>query len=45
MEIVQFTEFGAPEVLQLVEVPTPRPGAGEVLIKVVAAGVNYADIY
>ena len=45
MKIVQFAEFGSPEVLQLLEVPTPQPGSGEVLIKVAAAGVNYADIY
>jgi NADPH:quinone reductase-like Zn-dependent oxidoreductase len=45
MQVVQFSEHGDADVLQLVEVPLPRPGAGEVLIKVVAAGVNYADIW
>jgi NADPH2:quinone reductase len=45
MNAVQFSEYGAAEVLQLVDLPTPRPGAGEVLLKVAAAGVNYADIW
>ena len=35
---------GGPEVLRLVARPTPRPGAGEVLIRVAAAGVNRPDI-
>ena len=35
---------GGPEVLRLVERPVPRPGAGEVLIEVAAAGVNRPDI-
>jgi len=35
---------GGPEVLTLVERPTPTPGAGEILIKVAAAGVNRPDI-
>lgn len=34
---------GGPDVLQVVEVDTPRPGAGEVLIRVVATSVNAAD--
>jgi putative PIG3 family NAD(P)H quinone oxidoreductase len=35
---------GGPEVLQPVERPVPRPGAGEVLIRVAAAGVNRPDV-
>ncbi len=35
---------GGPEVLRLVERPVPRPGAGEVLIRVAAAGVNRPDV-
>ena len=35
---------GGPEVLQPVERPVPRPGAGEVLIRVEAAGVNRPDV-
>lgn len=45
MLAVQFFEHGDADVLQLVDLPTPRLGAGEVLIKVAAAGVNYADIW
>lgn len=44
MKAVQFSEHGEADVLQFVELPTPQPKAGEVLIKVGAAGVNYADI-
>jgi NADPH2:quinone reductase len=36
---------GGPEVMGLVEVETPRPGAGELLVRVEAAGVNYVDVY
>lgn len=35
---------GAPEVLTASVVPTPQPGAGQVLIKVAAAGVNRPDV-
>jgi NADPH2:quinone reductase len=38
-------EFGGPEVLQVVELPTPEPAEGEVLIKVGRAGLNYADTH
>jgi putative PIG3 family NAD(P)H quinone oxidoreductase len=37
-------EAGGPDVLELVEVPTPEPGPGEVLVVVTAAGVNRADL-
>jgi NADPH2:quinone reductase len=43
MLAVRFYQHGGPEVLQCEEVPTPRPGTDEVLIRVEAAGVNYAD--
>ena len=39
------TEFGGPEVLREVELPEPRPGADEVLIRVTRAGVNFADTH
>ncbi len=38
------TAFGGPEVLSLVELPTPEPGPGEIVVDVRAAGVNPADI-
>ncbi|MFF8911901.1 NADP-dependent oxidoreductase [Streptomyces sp. NPDC015032] len=40
---VQFTEYGGPEVLQVVEREVPLPGPGEVLVEVRAAGVNPLD--
>ena len=40
MKAVVFREFGGPEVLRLEEVPTPKPGAGEVLIQVHSVSVN-----
>lgn len=44
MKAVFITEPGGPEVLQVREVDAPVPGPGEVLINVVAAGVNRADV-
>jgi NADPH2:quinone reductase len=45
MKIVALEKFGGPEVLRVGEAEKPRPGAGEVLIRVAAAGVNRADIH
>jgi NADPH2:quinone reductase len=45
MRAVQIDEFGGPEVLQVVDVPTPEPGDGEVLIEVSRAGMNFADTH
>jgi NADPH:quinone reductase len=45
MRAVQIDEFGGPEVLQVVEVPKPSPGDGEVLIDVSVAGMNFADTH
>ncbi|MDX1530800.1 MAG: zinc-binding dehydrogenase [Rhodothermales bacterium] len=44
MQQVWITEAGAPEVLELREAPTPEPGPGAVLVRVEAAGINFADI-
>ena len=43
MRVVEMKRFGGPEVLEIVERPVPRPGAGQVLVRVGAAGVNFAD--
>jgi NADPH:quinone reductase len=45
MKAIQVAKYGGPEELQLQEVAQPKPGAGEALVRVHAAGVNYADIY
>jgi NADPH:quinone reductase len=43
MKAVRFHEHGGPEVLRWEDVPDPVPGPGQVLLRVLAAGVNYAD--
>lgn len=43
MKVMRQTELGGPDVLRLVDVPRPRPGAAEVLVRVHAAGVNPVD--
>ncbi|MGI8314792.1 quinone oxidoreductase family protein [Halobacillus mangrovi] len=43
MKAIQFKEYGGPDVLEKVDVETPELKEGEVLIKVTAIGVNYAD--
>jgi NADPH:quinone reductase len=42
---VQIEEFGGPEVLEVVDLPKPEPGDGEVLIEVSRAGMNFADTH
>ena len=41
--VVQFTQPGPPDVLEVVEVPRPEPGAGQVLVEMAAVGVNPLD--
>jgi NADPH2:quinone reductase len=45
MKAIQVTRYGGPEVLALEEVEIPQPGAGEVLIELEFAGVNFIDVY
>ena len=40
MKAVRFDEYGGVEVLKVVDVPRPAPGAGQVLVQVKAAGIN-----
>jgi NADPH2:quinone reductase len=44
MKYIDITEFGGPDVLELSRGDPPRPGPGQVLIKVAAAGVNRPDV-
>lgn len=44
MLAIRIHETGGPEVLRLEEVETPTPAQGEVLVKIAAAGINYADL-
>jgi len=43
MKAAQFTRFGGPEVLEIVDLPEPHAGVGEVRVRVRAAGVNASD--
>jgi NADPH:quinone reductase len=45
MKAIQMQSNGGPEVLQVTELPIPEPGAGQVLIRVEAVGVNFVEIY
>jgi NADPH2:quinone reductase len=45
MKAILVREFGGPEVLKLEDVSTPRPAAGQVLVRIHAAGVNPYDTY
>src|ERR1700693_5516900 len=45
MKAILLRQCGGPEVLKLEDVPTPKPSAGQVLVKIHAAGVNPADTY
>ena len=44
MRQVVITRRGGPEVIEVREAPDPQPAAGEVRIRVRAAGVNFADV-
>ena len=43
MRAAQFSRFGGPEVLEIVELPDPHPGPGQVRIVVHAAGISVTD--
>lgn len=45
MKAIQVQRFGGPEVLELVELPTPVPSVGEILIRLHATGVNPVETY
>jgi NADPH2:quinone reductase len=45
MRIIAVPKQGGREVLTLAEVETPSPGAGQALVRVEAAGVNFIDVY
>ena len=45
MKAIRVKEFGGPEKLQLEEVPGPKAGPGQVVVKIEAAGVNPAEVY
>ena len=45
MRAMVITEPGGPEVLQIQDVADPAPGAGDVLIRVKAFGINHAETH
>jgi NADPH2:quinone reductase len=45
MKAIQIRSTGSPEVLELVELPIPEPGPGQILIRIEAIGVNFIDMY
>jgi NADPH:quinone reductase len=45
MRVVRIHQQGGPEAMRLEDLPTPEPAAGQVRVRVVAAGVNFIDIY
>ena len=45
MKAIRIHTHGGPEALKLEETPIPEPGSGQALVRVVAAGVNFLDVY
>jgi NADPH2:quinone reductase len=45
MKAIQIQKNGGPEVMNLTELPAPEAAAGQALVKVEAAGVNFIDVY
>ena len=45
MKAAMVTRYGGPEVLEIVEAPDPAPGPREILVRVRAIGLNFADIF
>ena len=45
MRGIQVKRYGGPEVLEYGELPDPAPAAGEVIVRVKVAGVNFTDVY
>ena len=45
MKAIQIKQTGGPEVMELVDLPVPEPKANEAVVKLLAAGVNFIDVY
>jgi NADPH:quinone reductase-like Zn-dependent oxidoreductase len=45
MQAVHIPQHGPPSVLRLVDLPRPEPGAGEVLVKMIAVSINHLDLF
>jgi NADPH2:quinone reductase len=45
VKAIQVRAHGGPEVLELVDLPDPRPGPGEASVRIEAAGINFVEVY
>src|SRR5882672_2420834 len=45
MKAIQLSKTGGPEVLTLIDIPSPKPKPNEVVLKISAAGINFIDVY
>ncbi len=45
MRAIRVPQYGGPEAMKLEELPTPKPGAGQALVRIEGAGVNFVDVY
>ena len=45
MKAIQIKEFGGPEQMEVVDLPDPEPGDGEILVDVARSGINFADTH
>jgi NADPH2:quinone reductase len=45
MRAIRVHEFGGPEAMKLEELPPPKPGEGQALVRIEAAGLNFIDVY
>ena len=45
MRAIRVHRYGGPEALKLEDLPIPRPGPGQALVKIEAIGLNYIDVY
>jgi NADPH2:quinone reductase len=45
MKAIQVKRCGGQEVMELADLPTPRPKTNEALIQIKASGVNFVDVY
>lgn len=44
MKAIRLSRFGSPDVLEVIEVPAPSPGPGEVLVRMQTAGINFFEV-
>ena len=45
MRAIRVAQYGGPDAMHLDDLPTPKPGAGQALVRLEAAGVNFIDVY